>query len=234
MKKILTALTLTFILSACDNPKSVVIPPSLEGDQGTEFADNIKSLSEEDKQKLAAFLALKEIGTAFGGESIPIGTTVGEALDMAEVWAKNMNDADRKADILAAAEKEKMDAASKLFDEVLTAAIVDKKNHKGEYGEDYISLSMAFQNNSDKEISGLKGAFHFYDSFGEHLKTYLISEDVMNIPVNKTLSTTMDFDLNQFMSEDDKMRDLPLSNLDWVFDGDTILFADGTKLESPE
>ena len=234
MKTIIGLALCTALITGCSDPKSLVLPTDLNN-VNEDFKDQIADLSEEDKSQLMAYMMRVEMGKAFGGEGIPPGTTVGEAIEDNKNWAAALEAEENESERLAAEEKAKRDIAKAAFDKALTAAVVDKGTSSDEYGfSHYITLTMAFENKSSKKISGLKGSFTFFDSFGEELTKYLLSEDEFDIEPGATKTVTQKFSVNEFINESVKVYELPLSKLKWEFEGDTILFADGSKLAQPE
>lgn len=231
MKKLALAVCFALSLSACGDPKSVVIPPSLEGEQGAEFAEKIKTLPEDDKSLLTGFIAMSEIGKQLGGDGIPAGTTVGEALVMANKWAAKVSAQNQAEKDLKAQEKAKLEAAKAMFKEAITAAVVDKTTTTENY-QRLIKLTIAFKNNTDKQIDGIKGKFVFYDSFDEELSSFEISEDQINLSPGESKREVLDYSI--YLQSHVKISELPLSKLKTEFIGDTIVFSDGNKIQSPD
>jgi len=50
------------------------------------LAPEVKKLSDADREKVAAYLIRAKMGEAFGGNGIPPGTTIGQAIDAQAKW----------------------------------------------------------------------------------------------------------------------------------------------------
>jgi len=87
MKYLLGLMALSVLLSACaPNPKSALIsndPSKWE----TELKGSVEKLSSDEKDVLAGYLVRAKLGEALGGTGgVPIGTTVGDAIDNQVRW----------------------------------------------------------------------------------------------------------------------------------------------------
>jgi len=68
--------------------------------------------------------------------------------------------------------------------------------------------------------------------FGDTIKRLNLSHDEA-VPALKTVTWDGSMDFNQFMDHDVKLRDVDESKIKLVFEPETILFDDGSKLELP-
>lgn len=86
MRKLISAIFLLLILTACNNPKDIVFGPD-PLKQIAEQGDQFKKLPEEDRELLVKFLALHQLGSALGADVKPVtGRTVGEVLVDVKAW----------------------------------------------------------------------------------------------------------------------------------------------------
>lgn len=98
---------------------------------------------------------------------------------------------------------------------------------------DYIALDLELENNSEKDISGVKGDIIFRDMFGDEVITYQMSYD-RPIPASETVTSTWQWQFNTYAANEVKLKDTPLEKLtiEWV--PDTIVYEDGTTLSASE
>jgi hypothetical protein len=99
--------------------------------------------------------------------------------------------------------------------------------------QDLINLSFGFENKGQKGIVGFKGAAHFVDIFGDEIKSINLSYDE-SLPVGKAVRWTGSVKFNQFMDDDKKLRAAADDKIKFTFVPQTIIFADGEKLEAPQ
>lgn len=229
MKKILGILLLATILSGCSNPKSVVIPNN--PNEWDTIKPQVEKLNEDEKKLLTQYLMRKAMGSAFGGNGIQTGTTVGEAIKDQEKWL-----ADKKAQEQAEAElKMKIEAQKKQeidkINKILTVALTKKEGHSS-YGNDItnIGIELAFENKGDKDISGVKGIAHFNDMFDDKIQAVSLSYDD-GVKAKSTAVYRGSLDYNQFMDKDIKLLNTDLNKLKFIFEPQVILFSDGSKVE---
>ena len=229
MKKLLGILFLVAVLSGCSNPKSVVIPSN--PDEWDTLKPKIEKLNEEEKKLLTQYLMRKAMGSAFGGNSVQAGTTIGDAIKDQEKWladqkAQEQAEAELKAKV-EAQKKQEIDKINKLITVVLT-----KKEGYSSYGNDItdIGIELAFENKGDKDISGVKGIAHFNDMFDDRIQAVNVSYD-QGIKAKSTSIYQGSVNYNQFMDKDIKLLNIDLSKVKFVFEPHVILFSDGSKIE---
>ncbi|WP_372404621.1 hypothetical protein ACDW34_07225 [Acinetobacter piscicola] len=229
MKKILIPLTLAMFLVGCSNPKSAEIPT--DPNKWEELKPKIEKLSDEEKQLVAQYLIRKGMGSAFGGEGVKAGTTIGDAIKEQQKWQD-----DKKAQEKAEAElKAKVEAEKKAkiaeLNRVITVALIKKEGYSS-YGGDInnIGIELAFENKGNKDISGVKGITHFNDIFGDSIKSVNLSYDD-GVKAHSTATYQASINYNQFMDEDKKLLNTELEKMKFVFEPQVILFTDGSKIE---
>lgn len=76
------AILLIFItaLYGCSKPTDAVIPSDMAS-WDKELAPELKKLPDADREKVATYLMRAKMGELFGGKGVPLGTTIGQALD---------------------------------------------------------------------------------------------------------------------------------------------------------
>lgn len=113
--------------------------------------------------------------------------------------------------------------------EPVLVEVLDKKLIAGDF-ESFMRLNLAINNNSDKEVAGIKGAFVYFDKFGDQIIRLDFSNDALNIPAGGFADGTVEWDYNQFMDSHIQFMQTDLNDMKYEFQADTILFADGTTL----
>jgi len=233
MKKLILALAVSVVLAGCSNPKDEVIPTELNETTMQNFAEKVKGLSEEDKALLTGYIARSELSKAFGGNSAPTGTTVGEAIDNQKQWQAQMQEEERLKAEKAKKLKAEKDAKTAEFKKAVAVTVFDKNLIKGDW-QSYINLNIDFKNNSGKNIEGIKGGFKFYNKFDDLIIYLTFTDDKTNLKAGQSVEKDLSWDFNEFMEEHIKFMDTDLKDMKYEFVPDSILFEDGTKLEMPE
>lgn len=230
-----TGLTLAFValvsISACSKPKDTVIPT--DPAKWSELADQVKSLNDEDRRLLAAYLAKTAIAGALSHSAgVPIGTTVGAAIDQerASEAADKLKEA--QAEALKARALAQRKAEIDKMSHAITFALVSKRfvpqNIYASQYSDRVQFVFAIQNNTDKEISGIKGVLHFKDMFGATIEDVGLSlDDGFAAHASKVVSE-YGKDLNQFKDGDQKLGATDMEKMKVNFEPEMIVFSDGT------
>lgn len=94
---------------------------------------------------------------------------------------------------------------------------------------DVITFDFTFKNMTNKDIKGFKGLAIFNDLFGDNIKKIKVSYDEV-INAETEVDWQGAIEINEFMDNDIKLRDIEFDNLQFDFDMDTIIFSDGTTL----
>lgn len=247
MRKLISAIFLLLILTACNNPKDIVFGPD-PLKQIAEQGDQFKKLPEEDRELLVKFLALHQLGSALGADVKPVtGRTVGEVLVDVKAWQDGLKvsmEAEKKRQAEEVALKQKMLEARKLLVEKISAsavvAVINKtvlpKNYEVERYSDLLSITFAVENKSNKEIVQLKGRVIFKDQTDALVGDLFID---FNEPIQagKTLTTTTGsgWKINSFSNGDiEKIADRDFSTMKTYFEPEAIAFRDGEVLKLPE
>ncbi len=227
---------LTWVLG-CSNPRNERLPTDVKTwSQNERLRKAIQKLPEPDKELLAAYAMRQGTASLFGAGSIPEGTTVEQAIETQRHWEAEQEKREAEGKLLAAKVNAEKEAQRRLMDSVLTAAVTHmefiKSDFHAERYEDTIALELAFQNKSDRNLRGIKGAVRFSNMFGDHIKTINIALDD-GIAAGKTLQWPGSVRYNQFRDEDRKLATTPLDKLKVEWLPTTYLFADGTSMNMP-
>lgn len=238
MKNVIIAASLGFLLTACSKPTDTVIPAD-KALWEKELAPATQKLSEEDRKLFGAYMARSIMSGALGGskEGIPFGTTIGQAIEAQKQWQAEQ---DRQA-AEAAALKAKMEAERletiKAINAAATVTLLSKKEMGSNIYErrfsDYQQFTIGVENKSEKEIVGLSGELEFIDVFDKVVGgvTFGISE---KIKPGANFKWVGGRDYNQFNKAHKAVWGLEDGKYTTRFIPESIIFADGTKLKTPE
>lgn len=219
-------------LIGCSDPYSYSLSPSPESwANDAKLKKSIEKLSEDEKELLTGYM----MRTMFNGEAIsPLGISIREAIDSQASWKEEKRIQEEEMTALAAKiEAEIKEKRDKLL-EVVTVALVTKEFRAANYSynrySDTIAITVAFQNKSDKDISGIKGSMALNDMFGESIKVIGLSYDD-GVSAGKTVSWKGELDYNQFMAKDVKLATTPTEKMKVEWHPQTIIYSDGTVLD---
>jgi len=228
-----------FMGAACSDPQNFKIPTdSAQWQKDEGFKAVIKNLPDDEKKTLTAYLMRAGMAEAFG--TTPPERTVGEAIEnqkafQAEKEAKQAAEAAEQAKHAALAKKveEERQAAVAEARQALTVAVSSMKFipsnlRAGRYQESF-SLSIALQNNTEKDMSGIKGTVVFADMFDDEIKRVTLSVDE-SIPAGQTIQWSGSLDYNQFRDVDVKLRSTELAKMKISWEPEVYLFTDGSKM----
>lgn len=214
------------ILIGCSDPKDYEVAKLTEAQR----AEMGKKLTADEGAKLTAWM----IRNVFTGKEPPAGITIREAIQEQDKWLTK----EKEEEAIAAEIKKKIEvervAKQAEFDRLVSVTLINKKNTEQEYGQKFISLDIAYQNKSEKEIAGIKGVLKINDIFGDTIKNYSWSYDD-GVPANQTITDkNMGVEINRFSDEDSKLWNTDYEKLKSKFEVSTIIFKDGSKVDAPE
>lgn len=234
MKYLMCSFSLILFLIGCSKATDAIIPTDAAKWE-TELAPKIQSLSDTDKQLLGAYLARAKLGELFGGKGLPLGITVGSAIDDQKIWtAQRIAQEAKEAELKASLTKAQAETAA-LIDQVVTVTLVSKEQLPSDPHANRFSAEQVFKigvkNTGSKVISGVAGALIFIDIFDKQVGevTFRITETIQ--PLGGTIWTgTRDY--NQFIAEQKALWNLEEGKYKTRFKPSMIVFADGSKLGS--
>ncbi len=237
--KVVLAIAFSAVLFGCGpmDPKTTVLPSDISTWMtDTKLEGAVKKLGEEDKRLLLAYSMRAGMGQAFGGESIPQGTTIGSAIETQKAWEEAQRQAKAQQEALAAEVKKKQLESLKEMNTALTTSLMELKfvpsDFQAQRISDLFEIQIAFKNNTTEKMIGVRGTVVFKDVFGETIKRINLSNDG-DIPAGQTVIYNGSFDYNQFMDEDVKLRNTERSKLTFEWEPDIYIFEGGKKLTMP-
>jgi hypothetical protein len=92
-----------------------------------------------------------------------------------------------------------------------------------------ITLKVAYQNNTKKDIAAFKGVITFKDTFGDKIYSSGLKEDE-GIKAGASRNVGLFIKYNQFIDNDVKLKNAELAKSKVEFQPITIIFADGSAL----
>lgn len=241
--KFLLAMVFAASLAGCSNPKNEIVPTDVSKMESIKPA--IEKLSADEKQLLVAFIMRHSMSVAAKGlfgikpDPIPEGMTIGKAIEeQAEFIAKQKAKEAEEAALKAKLKAERDQAVATMRDAILVTVISKKSKIESGYSgmvmDEFLSVTFGYQNNSGKDIAGVKGTVDIEDLFGDHLVGFNISNDT-TIKAGGTSTWTGGRSLKYGMSKDNdrKFLELPDDKYKVVWKPEMVVFSDGTKLTAP-
>lgn len=234
LRAMAAALLLCTALIGCSKSTDAVVPTDPKQWDG-EFAQKIKNLSEVDKGLLAAYLLRTQLGKALGKQGMPIGTTVGQAIDAQRQW---MAEQDAKK---AAAQRLKVELEAK---RAATAAELSKtvvltfmgqhyipRNFDAGRFEGHFSVEIGVKNLGTKAIKGIKLQLVFKDTFGEVISKRSV-EIEHAIPPGGEYAWKGGKKINEYIDEDRKLMHLEDGQFSTEMQPTMVVYADGSTVGS--
>lgn len=231
-----SVLVATLVLVGCSKPTDVVIPSDV-ATWDDKLVPEVKKLNDSDREKFTAFLIRAKFGEAFGGNGIPPGTTIGEAIDEQTKWAEQ--EAIKRAEEEALKKKLEQERAAAIdkLNKAVTVTLLAKRelpvNFSRSRYSPYQEFRIGAQNNTDQIIVGVSGDLMFIDVFDKEVTTvsFAISE---SIDPSKTAIWTGGRDFNQFIDSHRALWNLEEGKYTTKFIPEMIVFKDGSKLSIPK
>jgi hypothetical protein len=224
------------LLCACSRPTETVIPSDMSK-WDKELAQSLQKLDAADRELAGKYLMRTKMSEAFAGKSMPVGTTLGQAIESekkfeAEQAAKRAEEEALKKKLLA-----EQAAALATLDKAATVTLVSKREVPKDFSanrySEYQELVIGVKNNSDKPMAGIAGEMKFIDLFDKEVAStnFRISE---SIPPGGTYTWHGGRNYNQFIESHRALWNLELGKFTTKFVPDMIVYADGTKLTMPK
>jgi Sec-independent protein translocase protein TatA len=229
LMKIVAIACAAILLTSCGkDPRQVRIT---EKNRDTFLKDikDMKGLTVEEANLLMAAQITDGMRKAFGGEERKVvGKTVGELLVELKKDAADQEAESKKQERLATEARAKEQARMSELRKAITLTVVSKGFEKAEY-EEYITIKVAYENTSGKDIRAFQGKIQFTDLFGKEIyESGLTISDSVKAGEKKIWNGNIKY--NQFMDSEKALRIGELSDMKVVWKPSGILFVDGTKV----
>ncbi len=232
------------MLVACANPKNTVIPQDV--DQLATIKPELEKLTPEEQQLAAAYIVrvtlTSKMAGVFGGkegQGIPPGMTLGKAVEEQRRFVEERKAEEARQATLKAELEARREAAMKPLREAVTVTVVSKgievQRSHGITTDELLVVDFGYQNNTGKDIAGVKGYVSVRDLFGEEISGFAITNDV-TIPAGQSViwqgSRSVRF--AQTQSNDRKLASLDESKYTVVWTREAVVFVDGSSLTLPQ
>lgn len=231
MKRIFFVVAIVYvcILTGCGrDPRKVQITDKNRHTFMQDIKD-MKGLTVEEVRLLISEQVADGMKKSFGGEERQIvGKTVGDLLtDLKKEAAEQEHEA-KKQERLAAEAKAKEDARSAELRKAINLAVIEKGFLHVDY-EDYITIKVAYENTSGKDIRAFEGKVQFTNLFGKEIyESSLTISDPIKVGEKKIWRG--DIKYNEFIDAQKSLRFTELSDMKVVWRPSNILFADGSRI----
>jgi hypothetical protein len=113
---------------------------------------------------------------------------------------------------------------------ILGKGFHNRNIYNGDFDDDF-AVTTQYHNLSRKTISGVMGTLSFYDQFGSRITGFKI-EYQKDLRPGAAVAVPEYYRYNQFVHEDQKLRETPLSKLKIVWEPKRVNFADGSYLSA--
>jgi hypothetical protein len=225
-------------LTACSNIKNKKVTAENKDKVWAEIK-NSNDLTVEEVGLLQGYVIRHGLKDAFSGKevSLPEGKTIGEMIEEQRKFVEDAKVREEEEKQRREKAKAEADQRRKALLDALIITVYDKGFQASDYTEgvydDYITIELAYENHTTKDIRGFKGIVVFNDLFGDEIEKLQLKEDRI-VKAGQTLKVAKTIDYNQFKDDDKKLRSTTLENMkiEWV--PDTIMFTDGTSLKVNE
>ena len=190
---------------------------------------DMKGLTVEEAGLLVAAQVSDGMKKAFGGEERKVvGKTVGELLVELKKEAAEREQESKKQERLAAEARAKEEARMAELRKAITLTVASKGFSESDY-EKYINITVAYENQSAKDIRAFQGRVQFTDLFGKEI--YESGVTISNpIKAGERAIWKGSIKYNQFMDAEKALRFTELSDMKIVWKPSGILFTDGSKI----
>lgn len=221
MRKLIPIVTLCYLLFACSSPIEKAYNKASLADDMLEVK---AKLADEDFETLTGYIALKEIA-----DDNMLGKTYSDLLVEAKELQESLKKQQEEADRLA--EEARIEEAKRIekLNNALTVTIFKKGFSEYDYDE-YITMTFAFQNKTDKAIRAFTGVMVFNDLFDKEIKKLNLTYDD-GVPASGRKNWPAQMDYNQFRDEDTSLKNKDLADIKLVWKPEKIIFTDGSTLE---
>ncbi|NTW15333.1 MAG: DUF2939 domain-containing protein [Candidatus Moranbacteria bacterium] len=151
-----------------------------------------------------------------------------DAVDAKKVAEEQEQRAAEQAKAEAEAERKKFDVLRAVISlDVTEKTFIPSDIYRGTY-QDFIGMSLKITNHSDKAVRGFQGKLKFMDMFDNEISTNPIKYE-QAIKADESVNYSVTKDYNQFIDEDNQLKNTELSSLKYEWMPDTIIYEDGTK-----
>ncbi len=216
------------------NPRSVQITDKNK-DTFLEEIKDMKGLTVGEVQLLLGYQLRSKLSTVFGGgkQYDFVGKSVGEALeDLKKQTGDEKLEADKQSRLAQeATTKEDALAAEirKSIDLTVYAKDFIPSDYQANRYKDFITIKVAYQNTSAKDIRAFKGTVEFTDLFGSEIySSGLTISDPVKAGGKGQWNGSIEY--NQFDRPKQQLRNTDLKDMKVIWKPASVIFGDGTQI----
>jgi type II secretory pathway pseudopilin PulG len=224
------------VLAACSAPTDTVIPADV-AQWDTQLAPALQKLSPGDRELVGQYLMRAKLGEVFGGKGMPVGMTVGGAINEQRKFVAEQ----QKQEAAEQALKQKLEAeraqAAVEMNKAVTVTLLEKtqepRNFEARRYSDTQVIKIGVKNTSSKALAGVSGELEFIDIFGKTVGsvTFKISEDIAPGGEYVWVGSRR---YNEFIDEQRAVWNLEDGKYKTRFVPGMLVYADGTSLAAPQ
>ena len=244
MRSHLMVLICLLAVCACGGPKDTPLPRDLE--KMETIKSSLEKLSPEEKELVTSYIMRHTFGAKLGGifggkegPGIPEGITIGQAIEEQRKVKADAALDEVKQQALKAKLQAEREVAMKKMREAVTVTLVSKKlqvehGYSGIVMDEKLMVVFGYKNNTDKDVSGVKGTVAVMDLFGDELSAFQVSNDA-TIKAGQSSTWTGNRSVKYSLgnNKDRKLAELTDDKFKVVWNPEMIVFNDGTKLTGP-
>lgn len=243
MSRLTFLFAIALVATACTGPMDTQVPKDLAAMESLKPA--LQKLSTEDRELFAGYVMRNtlgaKLGTMFGGKEgpgIPDGMTVGRAIEDQRRFKAERALEEAKEAALKDKLRAEREVAVKTMRESVTVTIVSKavkeERVSGMLLGENLQVVFGYRNNSAKDISGVKGRISVKDLFGDEISAFAISNDqTIKAGDSATWTGSRSVSFSMGNNQDRKLAGLADDKYKVIWEPETIVFSDGTKLIAP-
>ena len=243
MSRLLVLFVIALAATACTGPMDTPVPKELAAMESLQPA--LQKLSPEDRELFAGYVMRNTLGAKLGamfggkeGPGIPDGMTVGRAIEDQRRFKAERALEEAKETALKDKLRAEREVAVKTMRESVTVTIVSKavkeERVSGMLLGENLQVVFGYRNNSAKDISGVKGRISVKDLFGDEISAFAISNDqTIKAGDSATWTGSRSVSFSMGNNQDRKLAGLADDKYKVIWEPETIVFSDGTKLIAP-
>jgi hypothetical protein len=233
MKRLALTLSVALLTAACSSDRTIKVTEQNKNSILDQIKDSRSFTPEEVRLLLARQMRVSLAESLKQPAPEWVGKTLEQVIENERKIEQDAKAKHAETDRLAAEAKAKEEAAAAELRKAISLTVYDKgfipSDIYNSRFEDYITIKVAYQNPSGKDIRAFTGKVKFADLFDKEIMTNnLTIEDPIKANDKATWIGTIKY--NQFKDEHQSLRNAELANMKVTWIPKSIIFADGTKL----
>lgn len=236
MKQILSILGIALLLSSCND--AISKKPNLETAK-----EDIAKIKEKYKNDYSAedfeVLGDKLAGKVLGGVLVKGENAIKEGITFDKTYKEYLDEIKKErlereelAKSAKKAEEERMAKMNNAIAVTMYGKEYFPKNYDRGIYEDYNIFKYAIKNKTNKEIKAIAISFTVYNALGNQIgKGFNMDFTDGRIPANGNYEGEVAYSINQFINDDNVLKNAKFEDLSFKFDITKIVYSDGTILE---